>query len=100
MCEKKAKQVCKYPVRQASPVAILGGGTADPSASTDVPNWRSQFRNLSEMEEGEIVMVIDGVLQEGTCFTGAHHLNRRSVARFTTRSMSEIGIRSLRHSLP
>jgi hypothetical protein len=72
MCAKKAKQACKYPVGQASPVAILGGGAADPSANDDVSNWRSQFRNLSEMEEGEIVMVIDGVLQEGTCFIGAN----------------------------
>jgi AAA domain/Bifunctional DNA primase/polymerase, N-terminal len=72
MCERKAKQACKYPVGQASPVAILGGGAADPSPSDDVSNWRSQFRNLSQMEEGEIVMVIDGVLQEGTCFIGAN----------------------------
>jgi AAA domain/Bifunctional DNA primase/polymerase, N-terminal len=72
MCEKKAKQACKYPVGQASPVAILGGGAADPSASADVSGWRSAFRNLSEMEDGEIVMVIDGVLQEGTCFIGAN----------------------------
>jgi hypothetical protein len=71
MCANKAKSACKYPVGHASPVAILGGGAADPSASADVSNWRSQFRNLSEMEEGEIVMVIDGVLQEGTCFIGA-----------------------------
>src|ERR1700685_3790161 len=72
MCAKKAKQACKYSVGQASPVAILGGGTADPSANADVSNWRSAFRNLSEMEEGKIVMVIDGVLQEGTCFIGAN----------------------------
>jgi hypothetical protein len=72
MCDKKAKQACKYPVGHASPIAILGGGTADPSATGDVSNWRSAFRNLSEMEEGEIVMVIDGVLQEGTCFIGAN----------------------------
>jgi hypothetical protein len=75
MCENKAKSACKYPVGQASPVAIVGGGTAggaaDPSAA-DVSGWRSQFRNLSEMEDGEIVMVIDGVLQEGTCFIGAN----------------------------
>jgi hypothetical protein len=35
-------------------------------------NWRSQFRNLSEMEQGDPIMVIDGVLQEGTCFVGAN----------------------------
>jgi AAA domain/Bifunctional DNA primase/polymerase, N-terminal len=72
MCERKAKQACKYPVGQASLVAILGGGAADLSASADVSNWRSEFRNLSQMEAGEIMMVIDGVLQEGTCFIGAN----------------------------
>jgi hypothetical protein len=76
MCENKARSACKYPVGQASPIAILGGGTvggaAGQTAGADNSNWRSAFRNLSEMEEGEIVMVIDGVLQEGTCFIGAN----------------------------
>ncbi len=35
-------------------------------------NWLSKFRGVTEMEEGDIVMVIDGVLQEGTCFIGAN----------------------------
>jgi AAA domain/Bifunctional DNA primase/polymerase, N-terminal len=37
----------------------------------DVSNWRSKFRNIAEMEQGDPVMIIDGVLQEGTCFLGA-----------------------------
>lgn len=38
----------------------------------DVSNWPNMFRSVSEMEEGEIVMVINGVLQEGTCFIGGN----------------------------
>jgi hypothetical protein len=45
------------PTRQAVPV--------------DVSNWRGLFRNIGEMEDGPIDMIIHGVLQEGTCFLGA-----------------------------
>jgi hypothetical protein len=74
MCEKKAKSACKYPVGQASPTVLLDGEPIGQTASpkTSPENWRSQFRNLSEMEQGDIEMVIDGVLQEGTSFIGAN----------------------------
>jgi hypothetical protein len=70
MCHKIANSIGKKPVGVASLIPVLGGGGNQ--TATDVSNWRSAFRNLSEMEEGEIVMVIDGVLQEGTCFIGAN----------------------------
>jgi hypothetical protein len=71
MCENKAKSACKYPVGTAGPIPVMGGGTKAEEAKADVSNWRSLFRNISEMEQGEIEMVVDGVLQEGTCFLGA-----------------------------
>jgi AAA domain/Bifunctional DNA primase/polymerase, N-terminal len=71
MCHKIAHSIGKKPVGHADPIAIVGSSQVR-SIVADVSNWRSQFRNLSEMEEGEIVMVIDGVLQEGTCFIGAN----------------------------
>jgi Bifunctional DNA primase/polymerase, N-terminal/AAA domain len=71
MCHKIAHSIGKKPVGHADPIAIVGSSHVR-SAVADVSNWRSQFRNLSEMEAGEIVMVIDGVLQEGTCFIGAN----------------------------
>ena len=37
----------------------------------DVSNWLSLFRSISEMEDGPIDMIIEGALQEGTCFLGA-----------------------------
>ena len=40
--------------------------------TADVSNWHDMFRSVEEMEEGPIVMVIEGVLQEGTCFIGAN----------------------------
>jgi hypothetical protein len=70
MCRKIAHSIGKKPVGQASLVPVFGGGVG--TAKTDVSNWRSEFRNLSEMEDGDIVMIIDGVLQEGTCFIGAN----------------------------
>jgi hypothetical protein len=75
MCEKKATSACKYPVGQASPTVLLGGkpiGQVPSNPELSAAGWRSQFRNLSEMEQGDIVMIIDGVLQEGTCFLGAN----------------------------
>jgi hypothetical protein len=36
-----------------------------------VANWRNEFRNIAQMEQGPMAMVIDGVLQEGITFIGA-----------------------------
>lgn len=38
----------------------------------DLSNWLDVFRSVEEMEDGPIVMVVDGVLQEGICFIGAN----------------------------
>jgi len=38
----------------------------------DVSDWRDQFRSVGEMEDGPIDMIIEGALQEGTCFIGAN----------------------------
>jgi bifunctional DNA primase/polymerase-like protein/AAA domain-containing protein len=71
MCSKIAHSIGKKPVGHVGPIPVLGGGVGGGEAKTDVSNWRSQFRNLSQMEQGPITKVIDGVLQEGTCFLGA-----------------------------
>jgi hypothetical protein len=74
MCERKAKQASKYLVGQANAWLLDGKPILSTPKATDgtSANWRSQFRNLSEMEQGDIVMIVDGVLQEGTCFLGAN----------------------------
>jgi hypothetical protein len=69
MCSKIAHSIGKKPVGHVGPIPVLGGGGGQ--AKADVSNWRSEFRNLSQMEQGPITMVIEGVLQEGTCFLGA-----------------------------
>jgi RecA-family ATPase len=51
---------------------VVPGTVAAQTPVEDVANWRSKFRNVSEMEQGDITMIIDGVLQEGTCFIGAN----------------------------
>ena len=73
MCEKKAEQAVKYPIGKAESKAVIGSPIKVEDAKTaDVSNWRSQFNNTSEMQQGEIEMVIAGMLQEeGTCFLGA-----------------------------
>jgi hypothetical protein len=45
---------------------------AQPQQPVDVSNWQSLFRSVGEMEDGPIDMIIDGALQEGTCFIGAN----------------------------
>ncbi len=70
MCRKIANSIGRKPVGQVGPIPVIGK-VGDQAAKIDVSNWRSEFRNLSQMEQGPITMVIDGVLQEGTCFLGA-----------------------------
>lgn len=76
MCRKIAKSIGKKPVGQAAPPVIFGGNVVgqvqQPQNDVAPQDWRSQFRNLSEMEQGDIVMIIDGVLQEGITFIGAN----------------------------
>lgn len=69
MCKKIAHSIGKKPVGQAAPPVVFNGYDKPADSASD---WRSQFRNLSEMEQGDIVMIVDGVLQEGTCFIGAN----------------------------
>jgi hypothetical protein len=69
-----ANSIGGYEVKQA-PKVIMGGQPLTQGSSypeTSPADWRSQFRNLSEMEQGDTVMIIDGVLQEGTCFLGGN----------------------------
>jgi hypothetical protein len=70
--EAKVRQVARsmgnYSPGLVGTGVILGAS----ELQQDPMNWRSQFRNLSEMEQGDIVMIIDGVLQEGITFLGAN----------------------------
>ena len=80
MCQKIAHSIGKRPVHVdafAQDVAARGEQAkqaqqpiAQPQIVT-APNWRSKFRNIAEMDQGEPVMIIEGVLQDGTCFLGA-----------------------------
>ncbi len=72
MCERKAEQAVKYSVGTAEIKAVIGSSGVKVEETADVSNWRSLFSNVSEMQQGEVEMVIAGVLQEdGTCFLGA-----------------------------
>jgi KaiC/GvpD/RAD55 family RecA-like ATPase len=68
MCKKHAHNICQKPVNENRNLAL----TQTTTTPTDVSNWREQFRSVGEMEDGPIDMIIDGVLQEGTCFIGAN----------------------------
>ena len=75
MCHKIAVSIGKKPVGQASPVLLLdgvpiGSGSIG-SSSVNPAEWRNQFRRIGEMEQGDILMLIDGFLPEGTTFLGA-----------------------------
>lgn len=75
--DNKVKQVARsmanYPAIVPQPV-IVGGKVPGqpPNSETPSENWLKQFRSVDEMEDGPIVMVINGVLQEGICFIGAN----------------------------
>jgi hypothetical protein len=66
--ESVAKSVFSYP--EGKPPLILNQRPAE-AAPVDVSNWQSLFRSIGEMEDGPIDMIIEGALQEGTCFLGA-----------------------------
>jgi hypothetical protein len=70
MCRKIAHSMARYPVGKDH--SLLLNISAKPRESVDVSDWRGMFRSVGEMEQGDVVMVIDGVLQEGTCFIGAN----------------------------
>ena len=70
MCRKIAHSIARYPVGKDH--SLLLNNSAKPSESVNVSDWHGMFRSVGEMEQGDVVMVIDGVLQEGTCFIGAN----------------------------
>jgi hypothetical protein len=67
MCRKHAHNICEKPVNENRDVAL----TQNTATPVDVSKWRDQFRSVGEMDDGPIVEVIHGVLQEGICFLGA-----------------------------
>jgi hypothetical protein len=72
MCRKKAKSACKHPKGVVAQLMFQSAQPVpQPTTSVDVSQWRKEFRTVSEMEQGEILMLIDGFLQEGTVFLGA-----------------------------
>jgi hypothetical protein len=70
MCSKIAHSIARYPVEKDH--SLLLSNSTKSSVSVDVSDWRRMFRSVGEMEQGDVVMIIDGVLQEGTCFIGAN----------------------------
>jgi hypothetical protein len=67
MCRKHAHNICEKPVNENRDVAL----TQNTTSPVDISKWREQFRSVGEMDNGPIVEVIHGVLQEGICFLGA-----------------------------
>jgi hypothetical protein len=76
-----ANSMAGYDIKPSGVGTVILNGQVLGQAPLEIPpeKWRSQFRNLSEMEQGDIVMIIDGVLQEGTCFLGANPGNGKTL---------------------
>jgi hypothetical protein len=76
MCEKKAKSACTYSKGQPTPGVIVNGHLAGSVAALGLAanpapvNWRDQFKSIGELEQGDVRMLIDGFLPEGTIFIG------------------------------
>lgn len=62
--ESIARSIGKKP--EGPPPLVLSS-----TVPVDATKWREQFRSVGEMDDGPIVEVIHGVLQEGICFLGA-----------------------------
>jgi hypothetical protein len=80
--DRLAEQTIAKAIESAKKLAEKASIEVEPKsfdAGQACTEWRKQFRNLSEMEQGDIVMIIDGVLQEGTCFLGANPGNGKTL---------------------
>src|SRR5712692_6481476 len=83
---EKVKQVARsmriYPAGQNTDLVLTQQAQTQNQQpnKADVSNWLSMFRSVEEMEDGPIVMVIEGVLQEGTCFIGANPGDGKTLA--------------------
>jgi hypothetical protein len=72
-----ANSVARYEVGAAPRPVMLDGrdiSTAAPqqsATSVDLSTWGSYFRSVGELESGDVRMLIDGFLPEGTSFIGA-----------------------------
>ncbi len=70
-----ANSIGGYAVKPSGPeTVILGGvpgGKSSIAAPTQVPvNWRDSFKAVGELERGDVRMLIEGFLPEGTAFVG------------------------------
>jgi hypothetical protein len=65
--ESVAKSISKKP-EGPPPLTLSSQQAVEP---VDLTKWSEQFRSVGEMDDGPIVEVIHGVLQEGICFLGA-----------------------------
>jgi hypothetical protein len=70
MCEKKARSACKYPVGQAAPGVIMSGKLLSQGIIEPPLDNSPKFVSVGELEQGEVQMLIDGFLPEGTTFIG------------------------------
>ena len=103
MCEKKTKQACKYPVGQASPTLVFEE-QAQPVA-TSPSSWKNNFKSVGELEQGEVRMLIDGFLPEGTVFLGGlpgegKTLLALSIARALTTGKPFLGAFPVQNTIP
>ena len=72
MCERKARQGCKHEAGVDRTLEFNQSASVQQAPVIDISKWREGFRQLGQMEDGPIVEVIKGVLQEGVCFLGAN----------------------------
>lgn len=76
MCERKAQQACKHEAGVDRTLEFNQNTGVQqqqqPAQVIDISKWREGFRQLGQMEDGPILEVIKGVLQEGVCFLGAN----------------------------
>jgi hypothetical protein len=70
MCKKIAKSVCRYQVGANTDLVLSIVPVGMPTENHQPVDWRGYFKSVGELEQGEVRMLIDGVLPEGTTFIG------------------------------
>jgi hypothetical protein len=66
-----ANSVGGYAVKPSGMIVFDSAGGAGSTTATSAPSdWQNKFLSVGELEEGEVRMLIDGFLPEGTAFIG------------------------------
>jgi hypothetical protein len=68
MCRKHAREICKKPVNPDMTATV--GTPKQEEVKPDPTNWRDYYRSFSQLEDGDVKMILNGFAPEGVILIG------------------------------